>query len=161
MEMIGDVSLLPPKYRRLFVRNGLDGTEKYGPERLRYNDRYHLAMFCLVNGLDPDRIHEFMASHGAYQGKEERRGQVDSQFRSLISTSKQHSAYSVHDRSYVFLDGEPDHQTNLRRGTTAIACTYKTDEVTGRRTHYREHVIVGRAMGSYKPPEWRPYTNRC
>lgn len=157
IEMIGDPSLLPGQYRRLFVRPGSDGGETYGPVSLRYKDRYNLVMFCLVNGLDPARMHEFMESHGAYDGKEERRYEVDTLYRSLSTTSKeQQSAYSVSDHSYVFLNGEPDHKKNKQRGASAVSYTFLVDPITGRKTHYREHIIVGKEMWSRKQPEWVP-----
>lgn len=156
IDMIGDPSLLPDQYRRLFIRPGPGGVETYGPSSLRYRDRYNLAMFCLVNGLDPARMHEFMESHGAYEGKEERRHEMDSLLRSLPTTSKEQSAFCVSDHSYVFLNGEPDHKKNKQRGASALSYTFLYDPVTGRKTHYREHVIVGREMMSWKQPEWVP-----
>ena len=158
LDQIGDPTRLPPAYRSLFVRTLDDGRYEYGPARLKHNDRYRLAKFCLVNGLDPRRMIEFMRSHGAFDEKPDREKEWRSTYSNMRISNQndKQSAYSVRDKSYVCLDGEPDEMMNQKTGHSAYEYTFKVDPKTKKRTHYREHILVGRALGSYKQPPWKP-----
>ena len=153
LDMIGDPRNLPSEYRKLFIRpkGGLEGVEEYGPVDLKYRDRFNLAMFCLVNGLSLVNICEFMRLHGAYDGKPKRNDELTTTFANLRNgPNKKYSAFSVGDQCYMTLDGEPDPKKN--KLIKPVAYTFPD----GEKTHYREHVTAGSAMGSYEPPPWKP-----
>lgn len=154
LDMIGNPENMPIQYRNLFIRPTPDGKgQEYGPVKLKCTDRYNLAMFCLVNGLDPVWIHDFMESHGAYTGKLERRGEFQSVFNNLkASGNTKSSAFSVADQCYMKLNGEPDHHRNAKTRIQPITHTFPL----GKKTHYREHMTAGSAMRSYETPPWIP-----